>query len=454
MHKIIIILSIISPIFLANYSYSQDKLRIISPHWDGYRREIESGFIDYYKKNYNKEVKIEWLDLGGASDILRNLISRKQANAEISADVLFGGGIDTYLALQKEGFLHSALISENLLSQIPSKIGGNIVYDINKQFFSVTFTTFGIAYNKVLLDKLNLSAPSLYKDLASSNWRNRISFSDPRKSGTSRFMCELILQRYGWVEGWQILYKIASNVRSFAVHSSQGPKDISSGDAVAALMVDSYAYEAIRKMGEDRIKYKVPEDGNSYFGDPIALLASSTNKFLAEKFIEFVLSEEGGQSIVSLTPGVNFGPKKFQLSRLPVLPSVYDNPNIIRNEKPFSKKLDFEYDQNTATDRWNYLTTLLGILVDFHSDFVHARYTNDKDFSLLEPPIEEVQLFSLVNDNSHHKEKNFLKIQLATQKKLLEQLESKNVFSFKYFIIFIGLAWFCIKAYVVFLRPK
>ena len=58
---------------------SADVLVIISPHSEPMKYEFEQGFRKYYKKRFNKDVRIDFRAPGGTSDIVRYIHDRYTA---------------------------------------------------------------------------------------------------------------------------------------------------------------------------------------------------------------------------------------------------------------------------------------------------------------------------------------------------------------------------------------
>ena len=78
---------------LPAFCFAQEKLVIISPHWEGVKIEIGRAFEQYYKNLTNTEITIEWLDQGGSSDDLKYVESLFKKNSKTTGiDVFFGGG--------------------------------------------------------------------------------------------------------------------------------------------------------------------------------------------------------------------------------------------------------------------------------------------------------------------------------------------------------------------------
>ena len=96
------------------------------------------------------------------------------------------------------------------------------------------------------------------------------------------------------------------------------------GQVIYGLAIDFYAYGQIAVVGADKIKYVVPADGAVINADPIAILKGAPNLSVAQKFLEFVLSEDA-QKLWMLRDTDSEGPKwKGGLNRASVLPELYD----------------------------------------------------------------------------------------------------------------------------------
>ena len=103
---------------------------------------------------------------------------------------------------------------------------------------------------------------------------------------------EIILQTLGWDEGFALLTKIGGNVRGFSAGANAIPTDVVAGQVIYGLAIDFYAYGQIAVVGADKIQYVVPADGAVVTADPIAILKGAPNLPVAQKFLEFVLSED------------------------------------------------------------------------------------------------------------------------------------------------------------------
>jgi hypothetical protein len=181
-------------------------------------------------------------------------------------------------------------------------------------------------------------------------------------------MYEIILQGYGWTEGWKILQKFARNVRNFSSGASQIGKEVAVGEIVYGIAIDTYASDIIRQVGRERLGFTLPKDFAALNGDGISALKGAPNFATASAFIEFLLSKEG-QLLWYTKKGSPTGPVHAELGKLTILPSLYGTvePAGLVTGNPFTLPNVIAYNTRLAGDRWNLVNDLFGIfLIDQH----------------------------------------------------------------------------------------
>ena len=392
-------------------SPAQDDLIIISPHHEGIETEFGKNFEDWYHKQTGRTVKTDWRDVGGTSSNYRFIESEfKRVPDGIGIDIFFGGGTDNYLRLSNMGWLHAYKLPGTQLEQMMQSFQGIPLYDAEHRWYGAALSSFGIMYNEELRGLLQLPKVSTWKDLGNLELIGRIGAADPRESGSAHMVYEIILQTLGWEEGFALLTKIGGNVRGFSAGANVIPTDVVAGQVIYGLAIDFYAYGQIAVVGADKIKYVVPADGAVVTADPIAILKGAPNTSVAEKFLEFVLSEDA-QKLWMLRDTDAEGPEwKGGLNRASVLPALYDKLGercIVPN--PFAMEgSPFQYDSDKGGTRWNIVNDLFGILIiDSHKDLVNAWKTIQKSKDpakrdaaiavLTKMPITEAEAMALAN---------------------------------------------------------
>jgi spermidine/putrescine-binding protein len=137
---------------------------------------------------------------------------------------------------------------------------------------------------------------------------------------------------------------MAANAASFPRSSSDVVRDVASGQVLAGMSIDFYAYTQIAESGEDVVGFTIPKGGTAWTPDPVAAIRGTPRRDLAARFISFVLSGKG-QGLWALPLGSPGGPKKRALHRPPILPSLYDPPGrLVVRSNPFRDPPGFEID--------------------------------------------------------------------------------------------------------------
>ena len=355
---------------------AQDKLVIISPHWEGIETEFDTGFKAWYTKQTGREVTVDWLDQGGSSSDFRFIESEfKRLPEGIGIDLFFGGGTDNYLKLAAKGLLAPYKLPEAQLARIPKEIFGIPVYDPEHRWYGAALSSFGIMYNEQLRALFSLPEVHTWKDLTNPKLINRVGAADPRESGSAHMMYELILQGYGWETGFELITQLGANVRGFSAGSNAIPADVGMGQVIYGMAIDFYAFGKIAEIGADKIHYVVPPDAAVVSPDSIAILKGAPNMAVAQKFLDFVLSDQA-QKLWVLRDTDPEGPKwKGGLNRSSVIPALYDELGdrcVAAN--PFELDLTpIDYDAVKGGIRWDIVGDLIGALViEPHRDLVSA----------------------------------------------------------------------------------
>ncbi|MCX7917993.1 MAG: extracellular solute-binding protein, partial [bacterium] len=298
-------------------------LIIISPHWEGVKIEITRAFSEWYEKNFKEKVKIEWIDQGGTSDDLKYVESLFKKNPKgIGIDLFFGGGLSPYLKLKEEGFLEKYKLPQNILKKIPKTCAGVPNYDNEFYWYGVVLSGFGILYNKKALKFLKLPFPNTWKDLGEIRYFSLVGAADPRHSGSMHMMYEIILQTYGWEEGWKTILSLAGNTKNFSISASEVARETSTGEVVVSLCIDSYALAQIEVNGKENMGFILPENQTVINPDCIGILKGAPNIEIAKRFIEFLFTYET-QLLWIQKKGKKGGPIEYSLNRFPIILDVY-----------------------------------------------------------------------------------------------------------------------------------
>jgi iron(III) transport system substrate-binding protein len=354
-------------------------LRIITSHAPGIRQAYADAFRAWHREHYGSDVDVDYTAYG-SNDIVRAL---SDANAlypqthTLGWDLAWGGG--DYLfdyQLKQPGYLQGVRLDPAVLAAaFPSpRLNGLPLYDLKSdppQWFGTALSSFGITYNRDVLRYLGVPDPQTWSDLRDPRYMNWLIAADPTRSTSAKQAFMAIVERAmldakehgstedaGWAVGMGMVRQIAANCRSFTDGSGTVPAIIASGDAAAGMTIDYYGRSEVEAVGGNRLGYVQPAAATVINPDPIAMVKGAPHAVVAKHFIEFCLSPEG-QRLWNLKPGTPGGPLDQGLRRLPVMPSVYGNPNFTDHDNPFTSSGGFN-----KSDAREQTFSILGELIE------------------------------------------------------------------------------------------
>ncbi len=392
-------------LFVNEAALCADKLVILSPHRKSIQEEFIPLFEKYYKEKYKTDVVVDWLDQGGTSDDIRFLRARHAKNPKAPGiDIFWGGGTSTFLELSRDNLLQPLDLPAHIWKDIPASAAGTALADKDKTWIATALSSFGILYNKKILKMEKRPEPQTWEDLAAASYFNNLSAADPRRSGTAGAMNQIVLAAFGWQKGWEILTATAGNIRQFTHSSSDPIKAVVSGDAVAAMAIDFYAFGKINELGADKLGFILPKGQTVLDPDPIAIVKGAANKQVASRFIEFILRPET-QQILMLPVGEAGGPTRSYLGRMAVHPSAYkltDGKRVMALN-PFEQKSYLKIDNEKAGKLRRIFDDLLGAthidthrqLKDAWKSIVKGQHVATQLKMISVPPVTEAELLKL-----------------------------------------------------------
>jgi ABC-type Fe3+ transport system substrate-binding protein len=345
-----------------------DEVVVISPHWDGIKEETSRAFSAWQKK-YGQPATIRWREVGGGtSQIVRFLISEYQTNPSAGIDVLYGGGVDPFRDLEKDGLLTRYDPPADILAAIPAQLNGMDIIDPKHEWFGAALSGFGIITNEQVRSAVGLPEAHTWSDLTDPQLRGWISASDPRASGSALAIYEIILQSYGWDKGWAILTEMSGNVRNFLSSSAASAVEVGMGDAAYGVAIDTYGQAQAGFYGSENVSFILPQSQTVITPDSIAILKNPPHPDMARHFLEFVLSRDG-QLLWMLPKGSPGGATQNIINRMSVQPALYDElagvTPILTN--PFKMKSDFVYSEQLGSKRRAILSVLIAAwMIDTH----------------------------------------------------------------------------------------
>lgn len=215
---------------------------------------------------------------------LCNRIAAESANP--IADVLWGGGADS-LAAFKQYFAPYVCANDDVIDEAYK--------DPDDCWIGESPLPMVIFYNKELIEKDGLTIPATWEDLTKPEWKGKIAYCLPSKSGSAYTqLCTMILGHGGKEDGWDFIKKLYDNLDGKIVDSSgKCHKMVKDGEFYVGLTLEK---AAVQYKDDDTVGYCYPEDGTSAVPDGIALIKGAPNEENAKLFIDFITSKECQQA--------------------------------------------------------------------------------------------------------------------------------------------------------------
>lgn len=355
--------------------WAEPEVWVITPHVSSITEEFGGAFARWHAARYGEPARVEWRNVGGTADALRFVLSEFAAKPQgIGLDCFFGGGPEPYLLLADRGLLEPHRLPDDVLAGIPQHAHGVEIYDPEFRWYGAAISSFGILQNLRVQQVLGLPLARRWADLAAPRLYGWVGVGDPRKSGTMNNMFEALLQAYGWTQGWRYLTCIAGNTARFDLLSSTTAKDVTLGQTAYGFAIDFYGFSQIALAGRTNLTFVLPEDFSALSADGLAILKGAPHRRIAERFLEFVLSE-AGQKLWHLPRGHPEGPRRYSIERMSVRPDLYPRYRDVSNIafSPFELQQRFQYDARLARERREVVAALAGaLLVDTHPELRRA----------------------------------------------------------------------------------
>ena len=282
-------------------------------------------------------IQVEYLEMS-TGETLTRLRAAKGRNL---ADVWFGGGLDSYVAAAKEGFIEPYVSPER-------KKFAKMFYNKDGYWSGISLGAVDLLVNTEIMEKKKLPMPTSWADLAKPIYKGEVLMSTPAVSGTFYAMVWGILSKYGEDKGWKLLEAIDANVPYYSKRGGEPANKVSTGEAAIAV--------APFDTGEDlKAKgYKVattfPKDGVPWYISPIALFKGAKNPEAGKAMIDWVLSKKGQEALAKyntqapIRPGVQMAPnvqamRKSKLIKMDVVKGAEERKRILATwEEKFGNK--------------------------------------------------------------------------------------------------------------------
>ena len=304
---------------------------------------------------------------------------------QIGADIGWGGGptLFTSLALDPAGPAIGPITDQELIDLFNSVVNDSIAgasmkyYNDNNELLWVAnaISSFGFTINKKVIADLGLPTPKSWADLASIEFyrpeKPTVALGNAPDTTSNTRIYQIILQKFGWEKGWEIIYRMGGNGAIFP-GSVATRQQVIDGNVAAAMTIDFYGF--IAQQENSNTQYVVPANESIVNGDPVALAVNPPHFEAAKAFLKFIFSQEG--QALWLDPEINRLPIRSDAFDTPLgqtrqdIYAVYNQtirtPGIVFDEdKALSLEEAMRYHfEATLTDVHDDMRTIWGILVE------------------------------------------------------------------------------------------
>ena len=273
-------------------------------------------------------------------------------------DVAWGGGptlFDTLIDFDLLAPLEEGSYALERVNEMNDTIAGGSMKRFDGQgrvlWVAAAISSFGFTVNNDFLADAQLPVPNKWEDIANETYGKLLpqpstSMGNAPGTTSNTRIYEIIIQAFGWDEGWRILTRMAGNAGIYG-GSVETQNAVEQGDVGVGMSIDFYGYTS--QIDYPNCQYILPEGQSIINGDPIALVYKSQHKDAAQDFIGWVLSPEG-QSIW-LNERINrmpVRPDAFQTEKGQQRSDLYTlfNDTISNVGIPFSDEVAISYEQS------------------------------------------------------------------------------------------------------------
>jgi iron(III) transport system substrate-binding protein len=228
----------------------------------------------------NPDVEVDWV-----RDGTTNLMARLQteiAAGDPQPDVLLIADTVTLEALAQDGQL-AAYKSPEAEAYDPA------LYSADGYYYSTKLITTGIVYNTGATE-----VPTSWKDLAKPEMKGMVAMPSPLYSGAA--LIHMATLTGNETLGWDYYQALADNDTMAQGGNGGVFKAVAAGEKPYGVLVDFMALRA--KAEGSPVDFVFPEEGVSYVTEPVAIMKKAEGNAAAQKFVDFLLSEQGQELIV------------------------------------------------------------------------------------------------------------------------------------------------------------
>lgn len=263
------------------------KLVVYSPNSDG---EVE-GLLYYWGDKYGVEIDLQSM---GTGEVLSKLEAEK---ANPQADVMFGGMNLGVWTNNKDLFqAYTAKDDDKLPEGYQNKTGF---------FTNYLLSGSNLLVNTDLEEELGLDIQG-YADLLDPKLKGKIAMGDATSSSSAfaQLTNMLLVMGDGTYfddKGWDFVEKFIENLDGKVLGSSSAVyKNTYEGEFVVGVTYEDPSVALITD-GAKNLRVVYPKEGAVWLPSASAIVAGAKNLENAQRFLDFLISEEGQKAVAALT---------------------------------------------------------------------------------------------------------------------------------------------------------
>lgn len=257
---------------VAGLAQASEKLIVYTSMKESLIGALKTKFIEKYP-----DISMDYQS-AGAGKLMAKIAAEKESG-QIMADVIWTSEVPDFFKMKNNGMLETYVSPEvsNIVNPIP---------DFDGSFTPIRLGTLGIAYNTRFVKE----PPTSWSDMTTANYKGAFGIANPALSGTAYMSVSLLKSAFGW----EFFEQIKANKGKVGKGSGQVIDDTASGDLLASLAVDYITNDKIKKGAQLKLAY--PKE-MLVIPSPAAIFKGTKNLSAAQKFIDFLLSEEAQKII-------------------------------------------------------------------------------------------------------------------------------------------------------------
>ncbi len=156
----------------------------------------------------------------------------------------------------------------------------------------------GFGYNKELLAKHNLPAPSCWEDLLKPEFKGHVQMANPNSSGTAYTTLATIVQIFGEQKGFEFMKALHRNINQYTKSGSAPIKAAARGETTVGIV---FQHDIVTQVVKGfPLEVVSPCEGTGYEIGSMSIIKGARNLDSAKKFYDFALNADIQQMAASV----------------------------------------------------------------------------------------------------------------------------------------------------------